>query len=713
MKDERISSLLDSNNELSLELTQKNQTILPMENEIVLSKSDTGNDKDPNDLIKSVIKKINGQKKSYESTFKGKEYLTISCQDDIDYIESINPPPETGITTTKDLKEFSEISAKLKSILAKFHTERDKYRKENTGNYISVPIRPTTQTLSIAESETVETTTTYESDNELSIQCNDLSTQTDFAPTMSLESFDELNTIRLDCPAPARLTIFEQEKNLKNQAINESLEKRKRWFQQFQLLAKNRKDLIFIKFEAQTPEVISRPNSADKSEHPGEIDVRKRATVLLPSFFRESSSQTEISTLLIGLDFQDHLPTDDYQFKIRKLNGQLLTMNDDLLKLNAETNRFRQYCDDLSAGKEITVSKSDLSDEVLDGVSLEKIVKLIPQMNEKKLQIVQHIKVFKEKYPSVVVRFEEDIDYVESNIISISSDIPAVETYEQMHMMSIELNSIEQKFANFIKSYALRTITLSQLQNMITKISNQKGTILGAYSKLENEFKADFDYAESIELPKITDPMHLEAIERSYENAKLINMRLKMILSKFNGLPVTGNKNIKLVSAKSESSSDVTDSSIGFKSERSSLLQDEQMPVEDSVSKTSNDLSTQTDFTPAITRSTFNKYDIVRRHYPDPQSHLSELERLFETIKQNNQISLSINQKKTESQLEDFQKKALQKKDKINFEVAEFSNFYWLIKGYRKTGFFPNRTEIMTAVKSQFSDSSDGFTLQF
>ena len=545
-----------------------------------------------------------------------------------------------------------------------------------------------------SQSDTVETTATYESfDDEPSIQCNDISTQTDFAPTMSLESFDELNTIRLDCSAQARLTILEQKKNLKNRAITEGSEKRKRWFQQFQSLATMWTSLVFINFEAQTPEVISRLNSADKSENSGKIDVRKRPAVLLPSFFKDSSSQTEISTLLIGLDFEDHLPSDDDQSKIRKLNGHLVTMNDDLLKLNAETNRFRQYCDDLNAGKEITVSKSDLSEGAHVGVSLDKIVKLTLQMNDKKLEIQQHINVFKEKYPSLVVRFKEDIDYMESNILLVSSEVPAVETYEQFHNMSIKLNSIERKFANFIGGYALRTITLSQLQKTISKISNQKGTIFGLYSKFQSDFKADFDYAESIELPKIMDAMNPEEIERSYENAKVINMRLKMFLSKLNEI---ANKKAKKNSIESESSSEVTGSTIGFRSQMSSLL------------NAFDDLSTQTDFTPTITNRAFHKYDLIRRNSTDPESHLSELEKLFDAIKQNSEISFNVSQKKMESQFEDFEKKALKQKDKIKFEMNKFSNFYWIIKSYRKNGFFPSKSEIKTAVKNHFSDSSVG-----
>ena len=478
-----------------------------------------------------------------------------------------------------------------------------------------------------SQSDTVETTATYESfDDEPSIQCNDISTQTDFAPTMSLESFDELNTIRLDCTAKERLTILEQKKNLKKKAIIEGLEIRKRWFQQFQLQAMTHKTLISLKNENETREEL-------EGIHP------IRTTVSLPRYYRHSSSQTEISTLLIGLDFEDRLPSEDLYLQIRKLNGHLVTMNDNQFKLKAETNRFRQYCEDLNAGKQITVLGSDLSHELLD----------------------------------------------------------------------------EMKLGQLVRSP--KTITKGQLQKMITKISNKKMEIFKtnfeSFSQFKNEFKADFDYAESIQLPKITAIMSPEAIKKSYENAKLIDTRLKVFLANLNDRLKKSrrNKKAKRNSIKSESSTKVAGSTVGFQSERSSPLQDQQMSLQNSRATMLDDLSTQTDFTPTISRSTFNKYDLIRRNFPDPHSHLSELERLFESNKRNIKTQFDVNQKKSDCQLKDFRKKVLQKKDKIKFESEEFSKFYWLIKGYRDSGFLPNRTEIMTEVRSQLYDSSGGLIL--
>merc|ERR1712131_1135 len=105
-QDERISALLDSNNELSLELTQKNRTIQKLENEIVSLK--TGPIPEVEEKpVACLIKKINAQKSSYENTFKGKLYLDESFQASIDYIESIDVPPEAEINDLVDLGKYS------------------------------------------------------------------------------------------------------------------------------------------------------------------------------------------------------------------------------------------------------------------------------------------------------------------------------------------------------------------------------------------------------------------------------------------------------------------------------------------------------------------------------------------------------------------------------------------------------------------------------
>ena len=330
-------------------------------------------------------------------------------------------------------------------------------------------------------------------------------------------------------------------------------------------------------------------------------------------------------------------------------------------------------------------------------------------MNDTKLQIKQHVNVFRGKHPSLVARFKEDIDYVESNVLFVSSHIPFVEAYEQMQIMSIKLESIERSFANSIKSSTQTTETKNLLRKKVKKIENQKEEIFKkSFKKLKNEFKADFDYAESIQLPDITSEMSASAIEISHENAKLIHTRLKLFLSKLNDRLCD---RIKRYSKKTKLSSDDAGCTVSFQSERSSLLQDQPIRIKDSKPLKYDDLSTQTDFTPTITLRTFQKYELLSRSCTDPKSHLSELKRIFESTKQNNKTNFKVTQKKIDFQFEDFQKKALENKTKIKFEIDKFSNFYWTIKNYRKNDFLPNRSQIMTAVANQFSDSSNGFLI--
>ena len=284
-----------------------------------------------------------------------------------------------------------------------------------------------------------------------------------------------------------------------------------------------------------------------------------------------------------------------------------------------------------------------------------------------------------------------------------------------MQMINIKLKSIEENFAKSIKSISQRKITMTQLRKIISRISNQKDDIfktnLRSFARFKNRCKADYDYAESIQLPKITDGMSPEAIAKSYEDAKLINTRLKMLLSKLNGMAAIENRKGKKTSITSESDSGASNSSKrGLRSKKSSPLNDQPLLMKTSETKVSEN-STQTDFTPTITHNAFNKYDLIRRNNPDPQSHLSELERLFESTKLNNGSSFNAAEKKNNCQLKDFKQKALRNKAKINFEIDKLSDFYWLVKCYRKRGIFPNRSEIMAAVKNHFSDSSIGLFL--
>lgn len=154
-QDERISALLDSNNDLTLALTQKDQTIQKFDNKIkALKEGDLACIPGIENQARCLINKINCQITSYESTFKGKEYL-VNYRADMNYIESLEVTTETEIKNLVELEEFSVISTKLKSMLSQFHTEKSeneiKIFKENISSESKNTPLPTE---SIVDSET-------------------------------------------------------------------------------------------------------------------------------------------------------------------------------------------------------------------------------------------------------------------------------------------------------------------------------------------------------------------------------------------------------------------------------------------------------------------------------------------------------------------------------------------------------------------------------
>ena len=76
------------------------------------------------------------------------------------------------------------------------------------------------------------------------------------------------------------------------------------------------------------------------------------------------ASQTDISTTLIGLNFETVVAEDDLRTKIQKLHGQIVHHAFQKTRIDRHLARLRQYCEDLNLGKPTKVFKSDLSDEL-------------------------------------------------------------------------------------------------------------------------------------------------------------------------------------------------------------------------------------------------------------------------------------------------------------------------------------------------------------
>ena len=154
-------------------------------------------------------------------------------------------------------------------------------------------------------------------------------------------------------------------------------------------------------------------------------------------------------------------------------------------------------------------------------------------MNDDKSVVAKYLNFFEEKYPCMIKKYGSDIHFLQSldSIIewATPSDISVTERYENLQAMSEKLKAIHSKFQEASHNLLCEQTTVSpssvsikQLENSLLKITNQKQTILNSYSYLAEVYKADFDYAESIELPKIIGALSQEKIAKESEIAKNI-----------------------------------------------------------------------------------------------------------------------------------------------------------------------------------------------
>ena len=374
--------------------------------------------------IAHLVKRIHSQKSSYENTFKGKQYLDDSFATSVEYVESVEIPSESDIAG--DFETYLEMSKKLKSILCSFNRAREKHSrkteflKEISQNTISESTQTdptpnpkkeiqlafdaqkqtiqkleneikTLQKTIVAdgicltdnESETVETTVTYESfGDEPSIQCNDLSTQTDFTPRIALTVYQRLHSIKqLSRTNNEHLQTLQQKVKVCNASLGGSINGYKKKIPErygtFENLALAK--LSFIK--------MKNKNEMDKLEHLSDfqgtllsrieilelVKNDKQASAAL--YFcdssvsdqankRNCSSQTEISTLRLSLSLEEIQLNDTPENQIAKLHGEYLQLISDHSAHLSHAKRLRTYVDDLSEGKEIAVLESDLSDEL-------------------------------------------------------------------------------------------------------------------------------------------------------------------------------------------------------------------------------------------------------------------------------------------------------------------------------------------------------------
>ena len=185
-------------------------------------------------------------------------------------------------------------------------------------------------------------------------QFNDLSTQTDFSPRLSSSTFRKLDRIRRESSNLDSLVAILTDCSSKNDQVRLSqesmvkgLQKKKRDVKsQLKALVDSKGRNLILSSSANPDdidlvEIIESLRRNDNLPRRYSIEELVGSTALLSSKnyselstdsdkvnFRHCSSQTEISTLLIGLDFGDVLPTDNLQQTVSKLNGQWVCCND-------------------------------------------------------------------------------------------------------------------------------------------------------------------------------------------------------------------------------------------------------------------------------------------------------------------------------------------------------------------------------------------------
>ena len=216
------------------------------------------------------------------------------------------------------------------------------------------------------------------------VYSRECSIQTDLSPTIDCNSFEKLNQFQSDFDEPeARVAALENKYNYINSKTQiHHIEKLQRMLDQdlgkFHCLARSNIRLICVDPENkhEPPQWLSSLLKAGKL--PGRSDIRQtvrgsmktsRASHDINSKeirqgFKNCSSQTDISTLLIGLNFNKILPEDDLKTKIHKLHGQVVNHAFQKSKIDHRSTRLRNYCNNLNAGKEIKVFETDLSDDL-------------------------------------------------------------------------------------------------------------------------------------------------------------------------------------------------------------------------------------------------------------------------------------------------------------------------------------------------------------
>ena len=442
-----------------------------------------------NKTPKKIVKQIRKQKLEFKKSFKEDNYLVQKYKKEFLFIESIEVQ---SLADNKTLEELSDLNEKLKSIILNLRDEQQQYT-----------------------------------------EASDSWTQTDFSPTISFDILNELNQIsQLQYPAESHVETLTQKIALKEQENYDLMRERERSCKKFHSLIKTKKNLI----------TLASPNKSDDAfivvSQTYKLS-RKNPDALMQSDIREFGSQTEISTLSIGVNFEEIIPTDDYLVQIKKLHGRLIQFSERKNNLTAESKRFICYCDSLDSGKNIDVIGCDLPDEIELDLRVDHfIVTTTVQIDEVKAY-GQKL----ERFPKIFPRFEEDIKFVKSIKLSSMQKTTIRENFGMLQTLSERLTSIHQKLKTIIENIEKnKNKTVNDINRLISKVLKKKNSVLKTYSQekfsiLRNAFESEFDFVNSIKLSQQSDSsqevINQEILNQEWKIIKKIDYKLIGLQEKF------------------------------------------------------------------------------------------------------------------------------------------------------------------------------------
>ena len=541
MEDERISALLDSNNDLSLEITKNNETIQKLKTEKDSLKSCGFQFS----TINWLIQKINKQKSQYDTNFRGNEYSVVLTDSEIKFIQSIKISSDDDVKTPNDVEKLLKQTARAGYILSKLYKARDSY---NTCTKFEKETRvPDNDNVLLADNESPA----FIADG--SLPCNDLSTQTDFTPKITSEVYNRLFVMRQQFEIESEhLQALQQKVQVCRKSLGGSIYGSKktisRNYATFENLALTKKSLIKLKNAAELAFLKHSDNL--KYSLPNRIEIvelvrndKQASTALDFSDYsmsdqpnkRNSSSQTDISTLRLSLSFEEIKPNDSYENQIAKLHGQYLQLLSDHATYSSHANRLRTYIKKLSKGEEIVVLESDLSyksrallrnaNSSIEDKNFRKVTKVKSTIN---FEVDVAIKKSRESFENLQAKCDDTdqslrIDELEEIILSKDNLI---------HEQSKCITEIQTKLINQIsdkeskvsllivdKVEAEQNLRCEQLKvkELGIKLKGQKSVISKLNTKISNQTKTNSQQQIAMEAK-------CKEIEKLEEEAKKISI---------------------------------------------------------------------------------------------------------------------------------------------------------------------------------------------